>query len=511
MFRLKDIFFKKNKVFKTFGVGFQDLFDQNKAEPNRPYFSLIIGPNGTGKSYLLKFIVEIFRIAYAKKNALNYSGEITGRYKLEYEMNGALYTISNFIEIGGTDLEAVGGSNPVHFSKEVKTEEGIETIPNEIEFPERIIANSLMITDKFPVLKDDIFPIYTYLGIRRTSSVAGTRTYVRKTIELLTESIDEETFRSSLIDLLDFLGLQHSLYVSYIPKYKSKFFNGNLSKEFLNEFFENFTQHTRRDENRKPWGYDYFQKIKSDSVLLDRIATFCNEKSLELKPIYEKSRTLYFGYDVLSQQTLKEDYEMIKHLTKLDLISFPSITLRRQGNEYELEESSSGEYHFFSTIVGLLASIKNNSLILIDEPEVSLHPNWQMKYMEFLNLIFAKFNSSHFVITTHSHFLVSGLQSENSTIVAMSREKDGIIPRQMPQDTFGWSAEEVLYNIFKVKTVRNHFIEADLTDLLGLISENSKDRNRIQKLLSSIQSLSISTNDPLNVVIEEANSYLKTI
>ena len=340
MFRLKSIFFKKNKVFKTFSVGFQDLFDQNRPEQTHPYFSVIIGPNGTGKSFLLKFIVEIFRIAYSKRNDIKYSPDITGRYKLEYEINGVLYTISNLVEVKGMDIETDRGSNLVHFYKEVESTKGTETLSNEIEFPERIIANSLMITDKFTVLKDDVFPIYTYLGIRSTASVAGTRSYIRKTIELLTESIDDSTFRSSLIDLLDFLELQHFLYVSYIPKYKLKFFAGNLSADFFNEFFENFTKHTRRDENRKPWGYDYFQKIKADSVLLDRIATFCNEKSLELKPISEKSRTLYFGYDVFSQKTLKEDYEMIRHLTKLDLVSFPSISLKRQGNEYELEESA---------------------------------------------------------------------------------------------------------------------------------------------------------------------------
>ena len=59
----------------------------------------------------------------------------------------------------------------------------------------------------------------------------------------------------------------------------------------------------------------------------------------------------------------------------------PSIDfLQMSPNEilegYSIAESSSGEFHLFSSFVGFMASIKLYSLILIDEPEISLHPNW---------------------------------------------------------------------------------------------------------------------------------------
>ena len=79
----------------------------------------------------------------------------------------------------------------------------------------------------------------------------------------------------------------------------------------------------------------------------------------------------------------------------------------------------------------------------------------------------------------------------------------------MVEPTYGWSAEEILYTVFNVKTVRNHFIESDLVDLLGLISEKSDDIKQIKNLFESISSLSISPNDPLNAVIIEARAYIE--
>ncbi len=46
-------------------------------------------------------------------------------------------------------------------------------------------------------------------------------------------------------------------------------------------------------------------------------------------------------------------------------------------------------------ILGISTEIRDNSLICIDEPELSLHPKWQEKYMKLLMNTFSdykKFN-----------------------------------------------------------------------------------------------------------------------
>ncbi|MBY8186655.1 ATP-binding protein [Vibrio fluvialis] len=35
--------------------------------------------------------------------------------------------------------------------------------------------------------------------------------------------------------------------------------------------------------------------------------------------------------------------------------------------------------------LGIISSIDDDALILIDEPEISLHPSWQQKFVEILH------------------------------------------------------------------------------------------------------------------------------
>jgi len=60
----------------------------------------------------------------------------------------------------------------------------------------------------------------------------------------------------------------------------------------------------------------------------------------------------------------------------------------------------------------LIHTAKANTLILIDEPELSLHPKYQQQLMQLLKEEAA---TKDIVITTHSHILVTGVVSDNVT------------------------------------------------------------------------------------------------
>jgi predicted ATP-binding protein involved in virulence len=160
-----------------------------------------------------------------------------------------------------------------------------------------------------------------------------------------------------------------------------------------------------------------------------------------------------------------------------------------------------------------MATVKPNSLIFIDEPEASLHPNWQMQYLSFIRDLFSgdEHATSHILIATHSHFLLSDLQGDNSKIIGL-RRNNGIEIVDLPVNlnTYGWSAEEVLYSEFNVRTVRNYFLEQDLTNLLGLIGQNSMNRQEIKRLIGRIERIPLSENDPLKEIIDEANNYINS-
>lgn len=65
------------------------------------------------------------------------------------------------------------------------------------------------------------------------------------------------------------------------------------------------------------------------------------------------------------------------------------------------EDLSSGEQHFVVQMISFLIKAEPGSLILIDEPELSYHPAWQMDYLKNLQNI-VELGKYQIVLATHS-------------------------------------------------------------------------------------------------------------
>ena len=77
------------------------------------------------------------------------------------------------------------------------------------------------------------------------------------------------------------------------------------------------------------------------------------------------------------------------------------IQINSNGSQLDLEMLSSGEQHELVLIYDLLFRVKKNSLILIDEPELSLHVAWQKQFLSDLEEM-AKLSDFQSLIATHS-------------------------------------------------------------------------------------------------------------
>lgn len=99
-----------------------------------------------------------------------------------------------------------------------------------------------------------------------------------------------------------------------------------------------------------------------------------------------------------------------------ELLSFKSISTSadkgivvkisdKEKEEVPLEYLSSGEQHLIVLIGELLFKAEENSLVLIDEPEISFHPEWQEKFLGILENI-QRENKFSALISTHSPILI---------------------------------------------------------------------------------------------------------
>jgi predicted ATP-dependent endonuclease of OLD family len=76
-----------------------------------------------------------------------------------------------------------------------------------------------------------------------------------------------------------------------------------------------------------------------------------------------------------------------------------TVILKRKGMEYDLLQMSSGEHQILRILVGLVADTAKNSIVLIDEVELHLHPAWQKRLIQILR---EDDSNNQYIFTTHS-------------------------------------------------------------------------------------------------------------
>lgn len=108
------------------------------------------------------------------------------------------------------------------------------------------------------------------------------------------------------------------------------------------------------------------------------------------------------------------------------------VIFTKNGLDIPIESLSSGEKQIVFRGAFLLKDIQSTRgrIVLIDEPEISLHPNWQIKILDFYKNLFIDENqkqTSQIFIATHSPFVVHNKNRRNDKIIVLKRNSTGII------------------------------------------------------------------------------------
>ena len=512
-FRIISLTLTKHPILGTNEFKFYDGDDKDK---NSPYFTIIIGPNGTGKSEILKCLLLIWRDFYQHSvpEESQYK-PLQFFYTLEYSLKGREYKYSNGLNMKLISLTRVGKSYLRGKLFDSKSKE--LSIPDSeyySYYPLQIVAQSIMMTDKFFVTRNEKegirFAPYHYLGVRSTRQSTSTGFYVRRTVDLIIKAIKNEYFQKGIANLIDFVGATGSFIIQYKTKNHKLFYTGSLTAEILDEYFNEIEKNY--EGKIAPFKLADYNRLKKNVIELLKTVDFVNQlvnQNVLDKIDRSKAKALNFDLRNSKQMAFLEEHKYdIDRLRKLGLLSPP--TIKFSDKDVELQNASSGEFHLFTTMIGLMASTRADSLIIIDEPEISLHPNWQMKYLQFIRELFADTDrvTSHIIIATHSHFLVSDLPGDSAKIIGLKKEENQIKTIDINANTFGWSAEEVLYKIFDVRTTRNHYLEMDLRKMLGLVADKSKDRSQISEILKRVKEVQLDENDPLRLIVNQVEEYL---
>lgn len=518
-FKLISLELRNTTIMNKSNITYKFIEDEDNQE--LIYTTVLIGVNGTGKSNLFRIVIELLKELHDLSNNKSRDYNIDGQFNLKFSLDNYVYEYTNMDYMSNQVTSKVNTANLLR--------NGVKVDYKEAKFPNAIVANSIMLTDKYPFFKKEkssdgkkveTFPQYKYLGVRNIAQSASTRAYVRKTVEFIAQEFNSDIFIKGLSSAANFLDLDETIEIYYYTINTHKFFKGNLTPKILRDYFEEMKKKYPNAEDNPPFKLNYYLKSQDDVNFIESVCGFCNilfndNQLIQSNNKHDTTRKIVYNlFNKKSFTKLNNDYTMLENLRQLGMISAPEIQLNKSG--YSLQESSSGEYHFFSSIVGLLATVKENSLVFIDEPEISLHPNWQMKYLTFIRELFSgpEYATSHILVATHSHFLISDLKADSSKIIGLKKESGKIKIVNIPEniDTFGWSPDDILYNVFDVVSSRNKFVAEDIANILDTLSNGSIDqKNKIErKTYDTLIHLekSLKNNDPLKEVVK---SILKKV
>ncbi|MBI2634738.1 ATP-binding protein [Candidatus Peregrinibacteria bacterium] len=172
----------------------------------------------------------------------------------------------------------------------------------------------------------------------------------------------------------------------------------------------------------------------------------------------------------------KELFEIRAHEGKHKII-FKDL---EESVEFGISGLSSGEKQVVYRMGYLLRDLKHlaGGMILIDEPELSLHPRWQIKYIDFIRDIFFDGDEEpiQFVIATHSPYFLKSSSMREVGVATFTRKKGNIVIER--PDEHSWSLlshgptlGEINYYAFKLPSIEFH------NDLYAYLQEqNSKPK-----------------------------------
>jgi len=138
--------------------------------------------------------------------------------------------------------------------------------------------------------------------------------------------------------------------------------------------------------------------------------------------------------------------------------NFKQIVFEENGREMNINNLSSGEKQIVFR-GGFLLKDKESSkgaLILVDEPEISLHPNWQLKILQFLKKLYTDDvgkQTSQLIVTTHSPFIIHNYNRNEDKVIILRKDDSGKILVAEEPKFYNWTNEQIIEKAFNLENV----------------------------------------------------------
>lgn len=172
----------------------------------------------------------------------------------------------------------------------------------------------------------------------------------------------------------------------------------------------------------------------------------------------------------------------------------------------DFDQLSTGEQNRALTYGKVLSVAQEEALILIDEPEISLHLHWQMGFHRSLRTLLERYKRYHVVIATHSPVIISEgakFDRNDASVVVLEREEhEKVSALTFRHHKFGdiASHDRLVLKDFNTATYRTAAIDIEIAEsVLNAVEQPDAVDDIVTELESMSAKLGLSNEDKRNI------------
>lgn len=363
------------KGMTTMNITLKNIGKVQNARVNITGITVIAGENDTGKSTISKSLFAIFHGFHNLEKRMNYDlKESVLKVFRTYLGQQISYNLLNSYSQKFLETFSNGG-----MTDEVK--EWLSKHNAELFSPD--------------VLKDVVPRICEYINISK---------------DLLRKGVLTKIFRDEFHRQINSLQSPDEGYISLSIKQKQ--LSVSLKNNEIIDFIDNVPLKTDVIYLDNPFVLDELNNFSWSPLSMEYISSY--EMNHERWAIWcLLSKRSISAEEIIVRNRLQHIYEKLNDVCQGDLKTFPTTeewAYQKNDKAFLLRNLSTG----LKTFVILKALLENGSLtqrgtLILDEPEIHLHPSWQLIFAEIIVLLHKEFDL-HILINTHSPYFFRAIE-----------------------------------------------------------------------------------------------------